>query len=596
MAVPRDDLRVTIGTKKYVIDIAKFARRPVPALREQVDQGTEPSERSLSNIGIWKRSAENFMLGAGQEFFDDDEESSRLRFFTSKGIDPWDRRTLTLLNLTEAKVPTLEATQSVHAVSNRLFHRYGSTLRVTADPTVPSPTFTDITGLTGTINSITTDGYRVFVATTTGIFLLATPDTTGATAFAGAAGTYAASIIGYANGRLLVGAANVLSEVSAAGAVTAQYTHPNPGFLWRVIASAPNAIYVSGDTGVDSEMYQIVVTDTSGALAVPVFATALPDGETVRAIEFYAGTAIIATSRGVRLALSATTGYLTYGPVIEISGGVSAVESQGEFVWFGWSNYDGTSTGLGRLSLARFASDLVPAYASDLMGTTQGTVASVATFGGRRYFTVNGAGLYGEAATKVASGTYDSGFITYGVAERKAVVGVEVQTNALAAGQTVVGTVEVESGISTAAFTHSTLAATEKAGEITDVESDRVKVKLTLTRGTDTSLAPTVRRWTLRAVPLPFRSEEIYVFVLMSDTVANEDNRIDIAFDTYVEWAYLKGLEQSRARVPFVMGADSQTVFVDSVGIDQEEATEWNDKRDWVEGSVSVKFITTAVS
>lgn len=592
----RDDLRVTIGARKYVIDVAKFARRPVPALREQVDQGTEPSERSLSNIGIWKRSAENFVLGAGQEFFDDEEESSRLRFLTSKGIDPWGKRTLTLLNLTEAKAATLEPVQSVHAVSNRLFHRYGSTLRVTADPTVPSPTFTNITGLTGTINSISTDGYRLFIATTTGIFLLDTPTSTAASAFAGAAGTYAASIIGYANGRLLVGAANVLSEVSAAGAVTAQYTHPNPGFVWKVITSAPNAIYVSGDTGVDSEVYQITVTNTSGALAVPVFATALPDGETVRAIEFYAGTAIIATSRGVRLAVVAGTGYLTYGPVIEITGGVSAVESQGEFVWFGWSNYDGTSTGVGRLSLARFTSDLVPAYASDLMATTQGIVASVATFGGRRYFTVNGAGLYGEAATKVASGTYDSGFVTYGVAERKAVVGVEVQTKPLAAGQTVVGSVEVESGTSTAAFTHSTLAATEQAGEIADVASDRVKVKLTLTRGTDTSLAPVVRRWTLRAVPLPFRSEEIYVFVLMSDVVTNEDGRHDISFDTYAEWVYLKGLEQSRARVPFVMGDDSQTVFVDSVGVDQGEAIEWNDTRNWVEGTLSLRLITTAVS
>src|SRR5688572_29940194 len=70
-----------------------------------VDNGNEPGEQSLDNQGVWARTQWDFVLGAGQEFFDEVDESTRRRHRTSRGCDVLsDRRQVTTLKLAQAVI------------------------------------------------------------------------------------------------------------------------------------------------------------------------------------------------------------------------------------------------------------------------------------------------------------------------------------------------------------------------------------------------------------------------------------------------------------------------------------------------------------
>ena len=130
----------------------------------------------------------------------------------------------------------------------------------------------------------------------------------------------------------------------------------------------------------------------------------------------YLGFLLIGSNKGFRLAVQDTNGNLTLGALIETGSTVRAFEGQGQYVWFTWEAYDSTSSGLGRMDLANLSdrNALVPAYASDLMATSQANVASVATFDDKRVFTVSGDGFYAQDTDLVAEGSLDSGLINYG--------------------------------------------------------------------------------------------------------------------------------------------------------------------------------------
>ena len=52
------------------------------------------------------------------------------------------------------------------------------------------------------------------------------------------------------------------------GTTTDVFTHFNTDFQWKEIVSAPNGIYVWGQTGIKSEVYLVRVGET-GSLATP---------------------------------------------------------------------------------------------------------------------------------------------------------------------------------------------------------------------------------------------------------------------------------------------------------------------------------------
>ena len=101
--------QVAINGRGYVIDPAGYSRVTVPLRRESTDESVEPGEQTLNTGGAWRRSQDNWFLGAGQEFLDNrfafvsvythsgEDPSVRTRFWRSKGVNPWAEGALSLL-------------------------------------------------------------------------------------------------------------------------------------------------------------------------------------------------------------------------------------------------------------------------------------------------------------------------------------------------------------------------------------------------------------------------------------------------------------------------------------------------------------------
>lgn len=91
-------LPVTLNGQDLLIDPPEADTLPV--VREQADTSSQPGEQSLNPRGLWRRSQESWHHGAGQSFLDSMEDRDPYRFRNSKGIDPWTRGELSLLNET----------------------------------------------------------------------------------------------------------------------------------------------------------------------------------------------------------------------------------------------------------------------------------------------------------------------------------------------------------------------------------------------------------------------------------------------------------------------------------------------------------------
>jgi len=580
---PRTKHPVTIGARNYVAELSATQWQPIAAIRQAQDNSGEPGEQSLNQYGIWKRTRRDFILGAGQEHADEVEESHDLRYFTSLGIDPWDDRKLKLLNATEQKKTTAQVTAKLISVDDRIFWLDGGTLRYETTPTSGTGWASSVTG-TG-YTDITQFGDRIFACDSLNIYLVT--DTTRASY-----STYNADMVLYGNGRLIASDAAQLVEIDSLGASAEIWTHPNDTFVWGGGIATPNGIYVYGDSGGTSEIYFIGIIDADTSLAAPFTAAPLTPNETVNDLYFYGGVVVIGTSAGFRLATATGIGHLTYGPLVEISGGVNSVVGDGEDLWFTWSSYDGSNTGLGRTRLDRFTSTLVPRYATDLMAGTTGASLAVTSYGGNVYFVISGDGIYGadSSGTKVSSGTYNSGWITFGTPEKKGFLSLDLRHEALPAGATFVGKILEDDGTSNTIVTSSTTNALGKIGDASGIETEAVQVEITLTRATDTTADVEFRRWTMRAIPMPYRSSQIVLALHLKSSVTNGRNRRSL--NPKAEWDYLRTLEASRSLITVSIGDFSVTAYVDGVGFEANGLEKWDERNKFPEGVFLVRLVT----
>lgn len=549
---------VALDGHPYLVDLKSgaFKRQSIQLLRTQADTSNLPGEQSINPEDLWRRGQETWHHGAGQESLDrPDSDSSR--FFRSKGIDVWTKWNVSLLKDTERKVPsTTNVNQNLLAVGTRLYWADGATLKFTTDPTGTSPTWTTVTG-TGAnpISGLATDGYNIYIAQgSNGLYI---SNRTISTASSWATGT--ANIVNYVTTRLMVGQANVLYNPTGSGALVPYYTHSNTDFVWTGFAAGQGQIYACGFSGDKSIVYRITIRQDGTALDIPIVAVELPDGEIARSIQGYLGFVVIGTDKGVRFATQDGQGNLTLGSLIRTASAVLAFEPQDRFVWFGWSNYDGFSTGLGRLDLSVFVAPLTPAYASDLMVTTQGVVTSVVTFNDRRYFTVSAYGLVGETTNLVASGTLESGKITYGIPDTK--VGMFLQARHLPLAGSVTLGVSIDGGNyidlginNTALSTITSLPVGERAGEYFSIRS-------TLARAGGLATGPTLTRHTLRAYPGPIRGEIIILPLLLHETL--EIDGLERYIDPQTELNWIRALVNDHRLVVYQEAERAVSVFVE---------------------------------
>lgn len=596
-------LPVGIGGHGYLAELSKYQRVTIERFRNPYDQSPEPGEHSLNTRGPWLRSQAIWHHGAGQDFWDQND-SDRDMFRTSKGVNVWPSATdqsaqnrVRLQNDTRSIRSSSNTNLALLAVGAYLYMIDGTEVYSSTNPTVASPTWTaaniNIAEGARTVTSITTDGNRVWAAVGTNGIHYTALGATSATHLS----AFAAKLVAYANGRLLAANGPALAEISYDGATTTTLkTHPVASFSWTAIADAPNGIYAAGNLGDRAEIYFIGLK-ADHSLDAPIYAATLPTGETINDMTFYNGIMILATSVGLRLATITDADGLSYGPAIKISGGATGhLEPQAEFVWFGWTNFDATSSGLGRASLATFTtSALVPAYASDLMATAQGSVLSIATFSNKRYFAVSAVGIFAEFSDLVASGYFYTGWINFSTGERKVAISVDMRHEPLAGS--VLVEITKEDNTVTNVGTSSTTGSLSPDDPLStsSISSEAFELKFTLSRSSsDHTTGPTLRRWTFRALITPVRVDQITLPIWLKSTLKVDDpgEGHEVAQNPLVEFQYLKALEASGAPVTYQQGTQSESVYIESVQLAEDPDRYWSPDRSFPEGLALLELIT----
>lgn len=545
---------VAIGGHGYMIDtdlIELFGRQTVPMIREQSDTGDKPAESSLNPAGLWRRAVESWHFGAGQDWYDR-PDSNPYRFRTSKGVDVWTKYALGLLPDTTVADSSTDTNLYLAASGGRLYFSEGQTVRVTG---VGDETFATATGTpAAAVTALASDGstcYAGFGAS--GIY------TASETVFASYA-TGTVDLVRYAHGRLLAANGNALYNVTASGAIPAAlYTHPNASWDWTDATEGPGHIYLSGFAGDKSMIYRTAVKADGTALDVPVVAVKLPEGEIARSVTGYLGYVVIGTDNGVRFAVPDANGNLTLGALIPTGSAVYCAEGQDRFVWYGLTNYDSTSTGLGRLDLTSFTSDLTPAYATDLMATAQGTVQAVATYRDKRWFTVSGAGLYKQSTSEVASGTITTGRITYGLPDYKLAVALDVRHDPLPSAAAADLSVSVDDGAAEpvgTSETDGTSVSPPDAFVLNQVRGAHFEITATLEGDI------TLRRVTLRADPAAERTVVFTAPLLFRETLEMPGG-VDQSFDLDAEFQYLTDLCANRTLTTYQEGGVAHPAVLD---------------------------------
>lgn len=567
---------VAINGRPYLIDMksGRYVRSHEQRVRDSQDTSTAPGEAAINPGGLWRRGQDSWHLGAGQQYADTAEAKDYM-FYKSKGINPWVKGQLSLLNTTKQSLASANTNLFTCVVESGgteyLYVADGGVVRFSSNPFAASPTWTAVTTGSPTtlpttaITGLETNGQVVYIAWTGNDIWYTTPGSTTATFFYPTSGTdnqtyYA---FGYAKGRGFAAVAQDLYQIGVgSGSHTIFYDNPDTTFRWAGAAAGQNAVYAAGYSGDKSLIYKITIK-ADGTLDVPVVALELPSGEIVSAIHGYLGFIVIGSNKGVRFCSADTQSNLLAGSLIPTTGAVNDFASEEKFVWFAYSNYDGASSGLGRLDLSVFISPNTPAHATDLMYTSTAAVKSVASIGGKRIFTVSGIGVIAEDTTSVvASGQIETGTYRWGIPDRKFVAKFDVRTEPLKGG--VAAYISHDHTDFALLGNFDATGSTEYTYQGTDTKTIEADFKLVITKGTvKLTDSPIVTRWMARAYAAPFRSEVFSVPVLLHHKIRPRDR--DIYMDPEAELDNLNSLIHNPRIVTLQLGTRSYAVIAEDV-------------------------------
>jgi hypothetical protein len=212
---------------------------------------------------------------------------------------------------------------------------------------------------------------------------------------------------------------------------TAVYTHRDDDHIFTSVTSSGAAIYISGYSGIQSNIYKFTLT-TAGAmptLTSAITAAELPVGEIVFKIAYYLGNMAIGTNQGMRMAdASQLDGSITYGALIfESDQPVFDFGFRDRYIWAA-SGVDG-QVGVTRIDMGQPLGNLQFPYAYDLYdpADTLGHYTTACAFLGdtnRLAFCNAGNGSDGtiyiqSASTLMAEGSLRTGYVRYNTLELK---------------------------------------------------------------------------------------------------------------------------------------------------------------------------------
>ncbi len=573
---------VAINGRPYLIDTKSndFTRQFDARVRDSVDQSAEPGEAAINPQGLWRRSQSSWHYGAGQNY-SDTADAEAYRFRSSKGVDVWYRGKLSLLSDTTPAYPSANTNLFMATADSRIYGTDGQSVKYTTDWS----TFTTVTSTNASnLYSITSDGYNVFFSYDDGNIDQTNAGTSAASNYITG---IEAGVLAYVRGRLMVAGQGAdkhriwnitTTPGSSANNPTTLFTHPNTNFAWVGFAGGQNQIYCAGYAGNKSLIYKTAVKADGTSLDIPTVAAELPMGEVVTTIDAYLGYVVIGLTTGLRFCSSDSDGNLVVGPLIETGTSVNAFAAIGQYIYFGWTNYDTTSTGIGRLDIATQVSTNQPAYASDLMVTGQGAVTDVHEFGNKVVFTIAGLGAYRPHPTDVvASGTIDSGIYRWGVPDSKFVPKWDLRTEQL--NGAVALSVASDGGLYATVGTQSIANSLESTFDGFETRIFEAEVRLTMTRAASATVGPVLTRWMGRAYAAPLRSQIFSVPLLLHHQI-NVKGR-DYFFDVDDELFRLRALVETPSVITYQENLDTYSVIVEDVRWQPVDSAHTHNEWDW---------------
>lgn len=385
-------------------------------------------------------------------------------------------------------------------------------------------------------------------------------------------------------------------------------THPNPNWTWSDATQGQTQVYFAGyvkgpnsngSGGVyRSDMLGSTTTNSANTtqvtgssvnqpwqLNIPVQALPMSPDEYPTCIQSYLNFIFVGTNRGIRMCqtlsiydpTATATGDLKSGPIIPnilqpITSPITAIVGDGRYVWWSWNNYDGSSTGLGKLDLTTNISQdpLTPAYASDLMYAGAGVINSLVwdPYNNAPLAAVQGQGVFQAYATNlgqggqiavtkyVASGTITSGIFDYGITERK----IPLEFDYVAANSTsssVSASVIFDPGD---ALTSTQAVASYASGGTSNVNfnttnyvtAHQFQTTVTLTAGTSALTSPILHRWTLKSWPCVVQGTDM--MAVLKVFIENEEDEQEYDRDVYAEFIWLENLRLNQTIIQYNEG------------------------------------------
>ena len=612
-------LPVSINGTSFMVDVEGYSRTTIPVLREQRDTSDEAGEQQL-NTQMWIRSQTDWSYGAGQQYLDN-ADSDRRRFYTSSGIDVWTKGEVSLLPKTVDKGNTGNDVIMKVFVANGTDYMYvasGTDLYYSTNFDAASPTWTAVTALASplTIVDFDSDGETVFIAYGSA----AKPHTTtiGTTTQPSALTGHSSrpDVLRFVSGRLIEADANHIAELAANGqpiSGSLDFEGIEHALAWVDMCAGPTGVYAAANTDDIGSIF-FCSTGTDGLLNQPAQVADLPRGETINAIESYGGLLIMATSKGLRVAVMNQDGSVSYGPVIDEGGPAHALATDDRFVW--WGNHSGQ---VYRADLSVFTDTLVPAWAADVVstGSSPGNVTWVARVDGKTYFVDAANGVQGERhdGELVESGTLNVGSVRWNSlfdkvlqtikADLRATLATTGATSYDQSGTTyddsdyiyngllsaVSGTLKVRF-VTGAGVGLTTLTLNDRAAANIDYAlSDKYDVIFTLERDAgNNTVGPVLESWQLQAFPAPTRIDEIVLPLVLRQRVAtSRGHGAALTQDPRALYDAIRTLMIAKTVVPYKEGNYSDDVIVDQV---QFSADRLADDADWWEGTMTVRLLT----
>ena len=513
----------------------RYTRDLQQITKAQFDNGQFVGEQSFT--GWWLRSGMSFHGGAGILYSDTGIDTSlAIRFYDSYGVNPWTINQLTLLNTTNQALSSTNANIKIRGINvtgtDYILCADGATLRRLTG-TGTSLTYT-VTGMTGTISSITDDGTNYYVATTSGVYSGPLTNSAAGTLYYTTNGSSNVTLA-YVKGRLVATQDNSAFIGVASGTTlssgTATFSHTNPAWVWNSIDDGPQGIYFAGFAGALSQIWISQLTLVSN---VPTFiagsvAAEMPRGEIINQIYGYLQTFVgIATNKGFRVGEYTSNG-LTYDQLLwstdpNLPGPSNGIAAFDRFLFTGTNNNINGQSGLVRVDLGTTTTGTSEnssfAYAKDISAHITGTVTSAASLGNSQLMAVAVAseGVYVQDPVVLeTTGAMTTSRIRYNTTEPKLFKFLSIRCPAAYAGQIGIAVTDPTGATNTITTVNQNTFSLSNIGLRYPLTAQEwISLTFTLQQGTTTT-GPTLNTWQVKGYPGTTRQRLITVPLLLFD-------------------------------------------------------------------------------